>query len=245
MVYRTKQLSSDFIKAIDLEKQVLRQKAKVDWFLLGDGNNRYFHATLKRKNKASSIYALEDLNRMEITRQNNIEREVLRFYNYLIRKSSNQLRHIGVEVLRNDAQLSHTHQTELIQHVVGKEIMATLKSIRDTKAPSIDGYNAKFFKAAWEIIGKYVKAAVYDFFEHGRLYKAILCAIVTLIPEYPNTNKMKDMRLIACCTMLYKNISKILTNRQNKVINNVVDTINMLLFEETLSKTTSSLLMSC
>lgn len=34
---------------------------------------------------------------------------------------------------------------------------------------------------------------------------------------------MKDMRLIACCTMLYKIIPKILTRRLSKVIKEVVD----------------------
>ncbi|XP_058761310.1 uncharacterized protein LOC131634689 [Vicia villosa] len=101
--------------------------------------------------------------------------------------------------------------------------MAALKSIGDTKALDIDGYNAKFFMEAWEIIGKDVKAAVYDFFEHGRLYRAVNFTIVTLILKFPNTNKMKDMRPIAFCIVLYKILSKILTNILRKVINIVVD----------------------
>ncbi|XP_058741632.1 uncharacterized protein LOC131614019 [Vicia villosa] len=223
LVDRIKQLSFDLIKATNLEEQVLMKRVKVDWLLLRDRNNRYFHATLKIKNKALGIHALEDPNGMEITGHDNMEREVLRFYEDLIGKSSNQLRHINVEVLRNGAQLSHTDQNELIQPVVDKEIMAALKSIGDTKALEIDGYNAKLFMEAWEIIGKDVKAAVYDFFEHGRLYKAVNCTIVTLILKFPNANKMKDMRPIACCIVLYKIISKILTNRLSKVINIVVD----------------------
>ncbi|XP_058748416.1 uncharacterized protein LOC131621394 [Vicia villosa] len=201
---RIKTITADLLKTTELEEQVLRQRAKVDWLILGDGNNRYFHATVKSKNKATGIFSLEDPYEIEMQGHENIEKEVIRFYEDLIGKNTNHLRHIDVEVMRVGAQLSHTHQTELILPVAEKEIMDALKSIGDTKAPGIDGYRSKFFKDAWEIIGRDVKTAVWDFFEHGRLFKAANCALVTLIPKVPNANKMKDMRPIACCTVLYK-----------------------------------------
>ncbi|XP_058741457.1 uncharacterized protein LOC131613836 [Vicia villosa] len=140
LVNKITQLTTELMTASELEEQILKQKAKVDWFLLGDGNNRYFYEMLKSKNKAAGIYALEDSNGMEVTGQDSIEREVLKFYGDLIGKASNQLRHINVEVLRSGNQLSHAHQMELIQSVIEKEILAALKSIGDTKAPGIDGY---------------------------------------------------------------------------------------------------------
>lgn len=55
------------------------------------------------------------------------------------------------------------------------------------------------------------------------MFDVVNCAIVTLIPKSAEEKKMGDMRLIACCSTVYKINSKILTIRLSKVINNVVD----------------------
>lgn len=68
-----------------------------------------------------------------------------------------------------------------------------------------------------------VVAAVQEFFEHGRLYVTVNCALVTLILKTNAAKIMKEMRPIACCTTLYKLISKILTTHLIKVINVIVD----------------------
>nr|GFB35479.1 RNA-directed DNA polymerase, eukaryota, reverse transcriptase zinc-binding domain protein [Tanacetum cinerariifolium] len=59
----------------------------------------------------------------------------------------------------------------------------------DNKAPSPDGYTSAFYKKAWKIVGKDV------------------------FPKVSTPNKVSDYRLIACCNVVYKCISKILTDR--------------------------------
>lgn len=46
--------------------------------------------------------------------------------------------------------------------------------------------------------------------------------IVTPIPKVPNLDTVKKFRPIACCTVLYKLIGKIITNRMQGVIGEVV-----------------------
>lgn len=64
-------------------------------------------------------------------------------------------------------------------------------------------------------------SAVQEFFVQNKLYKVVNCSLVTLISKRSGAKTMKDIRPIACCTMVYKIISKILTNRPNKVINSL------------------------
>lgn len=47
----------------------------------------------------------------------------------------------------------------------------------------MDGYSAYFFKAAWKIVKTDVTKAVQDFFKYERMYKALNCTLVTLIPK--------------------------------------------------------------
>nr|GEU38750.1 RNA-directed DNA polymerase, eukaryota, reverse transcriptase zinc-binding domain protein [Tanacetum cinerariifolium] len=49
------------------------------------------------------------------------------------------------------------------------EIKEALFDIDEQKAPGPDGFSAKFFKAAWNIIGKDMCLAVQEFFQTGKL----------------------------------------------------------------------------
>ncbi len=62
-----------------------------------------------------------------------------------------------------------------------------------------------------------------EFFEEQKIYKAINCTLVTLIPKSAEAKTVKDMLPISCCSTILKIISKILTDRLSNVINLVVD----------------------
>lgn len=124
------------------------QRAKLKWLKLGDGNNAYFHATVKGKNKQDGIYNLEDPNGNILTEQGQIEKEVLRFYKSLICTKASSTRHVDINAIRNGPQLQEASRNMLIQTIYNEENWEALKNIGDTKAPGLDGLNAKFYKVA-------------------------------------------------------------------------------------------------
>lgn len=54
--------------------------------------------------------------------------------------------------------------------------------------------------------------AVQHFFRSNFMPRSINFSYVSLIPKAPSAWSMKDYRLIVCCSVLYKIISKVLTN---------------------------------
>lgn len=106
--------------------------------------------------------------------------------------------------------------------VTEEEIAKVLQGIGDLKAPGIDGFGAKFFKASWHIIKGDVIEAIMEFFEMGRTYEAFNSIVVTLIPKNENANFIKDYRTIVGCNNFYKIISKNLTSRLGKVLYGVI-----------------------
>ncbi|GJY12531.1 hypothetical protein Tco_0381840 [Tanacetum coccineum] len=87
---------------------------------------------------------------------------------------------------------------EMITEVTDKEIKDTMFDIGDTKAPGPNGYSAMFFKKSQGIIGDDVCAAIKEFF-------------------------LSDKLPIACCNVIYKDISKILTNRIKEGLHKMVN----------------------
>lgn len=68
-----------------------------------------------------------------------------------------------------------------------------------------------------------VRKDVQELFKCGRIYLAMNCALVTLIPKTPNAKTIREMSPISCCTTLYKIISKVLIARLSRVIHEKVD----------------------
>ncbi|XP_019257697.1 PREDICTED: uncharacterized protein LOC109235907 [Nicotiana attenuata] len=110
----------------------------------------------------------------------------------------------------------------MIKPITEEEIMGAIKSMPTNKAPGVDGFPVEFYTSQWEVIKADVIADVLDFFEIGKLPKAINSTALTLIPKVPNPTQVKHFRPIACCTTIYKIITKIITGRLKAVMNYLV-----------------------
>nr|GEV99464.1 hypothetical protein [Tanacetum cinerariifolium] len=68
-----------------------------------------------------------------------------------------------------------------------------------------------------------IKNAMFEFFKTGKILKEINSTLIALIPKTPNPKLVTELRLIACCNVIYKCISKILTNRTKDSLNKLVN----------------------
>ncbi|GJV95336.1 RNA-directed DNA polymerase, eukaryota, reverse transcriptase zinc-binding domain protein [Tanacetum coccineum] len=96
-------------------------------------------------------------------------------------------------------------------------------SIKDDKAAGPDGFTSKFFKKAWSIVGPDVCRAVREFFTSGKLLGELNTNLISLVPKLKTPRKLSDYRPIACCNVVYKCISKVLTNRLKEGLDGLVD----------------------
>ncbi|GJR49138.1 RNA-directed DNA polymerase, eukaryota, reverse transcriptase zinc-binding domain protein [Tanacetum coccineum] len=110
-------------------------------------------------------------------------------------------------------KISNEEANGMICPVTDQEIKQAMFDIDNDKAPGPDGFTSCFFKKAWNIVGNDVCDAVREFFASGKLLKEVNATMISLIPKMNTPNKVSDFRPIACCNVLYKCISKILTNR--------------------------------
>ncbi|XP_070001865.1 uncharacterized protein [Nicotiana sylvestris] len=124
--------------------------------------------------------------------------------------------------MKNGPILSHQQRIDLCSEATDQEIVDSLKAIRDNKAPGIDGFNAVFFKKVWGIINTQVTEVIKEFFSTSKIYKPINCSTITLVPKVSKRTTIKEYRPIACCSVLYKMISKVLASTLQKVIPTII-----------------------
>lgn len=223
-VYVFSELSTtqqELVKWSLIEEKILKQKAEIHWLKCGDGNNKFFHASLSSR-KRGGIDMLIDSDGRKLVDDCGIKQEVLNFYKKLLGTPALISRAVDIDIERRGKLLTASQRVVLVQPVTSSEVYSALLSIGDDKAPGIDGYSAKFFKAAWSVVGHDVTVAVKNFFRIGKMLKSINVTLITLLPKHHNASHIKDYRPIACCTMLYKLISKILTCRMSRVMSCLV-----------------------
>ncbi|GJS41230.1 protein LAZ1 [Tanacetum coccineum] len=101
----------------------------------------------------------------------------------------------------------------MIRNITDLEIKEAMFSIGNDKSLGPDGYTSNFFKKGWDIVGQDVCKAIRDFFTNGQMLKEINHTFIALIPKVSTPLCINDYLPISWCNVIYKCISKILTNR--------------------------------
>ncbi|GKA68338.1 reverse transcriptase domain, reverse transcriptase zinc-binding domain protein, partial [Tanacetum coccineum] len=205
------QVLNEYNIAIDDEEKLLAQKAKVKWLSEGDKNTKYFHNVIKSRRNSNRVRGVCDENGNWFEGDNVAVQFVNHFEKFLGNKGD-------VEQIENPSELftnkiSQGKTEDMVREVTNKEIKDVIFDIGNDKAPGPDGFTATFFKKSWDIVGNNVCDAVKEFFKANKLLGEVNATLITLVPKIQNPNKVSDFRPIACCNVVYKCISKIITNR--------------------------------
>lgn len=91
-----------------------------------------------------------------------------------------------------------------------EEVIETVFSMPKNKAPGPDGFPIDFFREALSIVGEDIINAVREFFVTGYLLRKFNATAICLIPKITGADKLTQFRPVACCTSVYKIISRIL-----------------------------------
>lgn len=88
------------------------------------------------------------MNGVRLIQQQPIRDKIQEFYKSLMRSAADSLPAVNKEIMRRGPVISQQQALTLCQPVSEEEIYEGLKRIKDDKAPSVDGYNALFYKKA-------------------------------------------------------------------------------------------------
>ncbi|GJR89610.1 uncharacterized protein Tco_0213621 [Tanacetum coccineum] len=201
------------------EERFLQQKAKVEWLHVGDSNSAYFHKVVKGRTSRSRIEVITDTNDV-VYEGEQVPNVFVAHYNQFLGTVGET---VELDIPGLFTKILNPSKAEyMIRDVTDAEVKAAMFSIGDNKSPGLDGYTSKFFKEAWECIGGDVCKAVQEFFTNGKLLKELNHTVLALLPKVKTPSKINDYRPISCCNVLYKCISKVLTNRIKEGLNDLV-----------------------
>jgi hypothetical protein len=204
------------ISLMAAEENFLKQKSRVKWLNLGDGNNAFFHNAVKVRNSTNLIKMLKDAEGNSIHDMHEIKRMAISFYQNLLGHSSHNFSSDKADRVAGliDKRFCDSCVAGMCAPVTRSEIQRVIFSMNPSKAPRPDGFTARFFQKTWPMIGDDFCDAILEFFVTGKLLREVNSTNLTLIPKKKkNASIMGDYRPIACCNLVYKCITKILANR--------------------------------
>ncbi|GJT07833.1 hypothetical protein Tco_0842295 [Tanacetum coccineum] len=201
------------------EERFLKQKAKIEWLDVGDLNSAYFNKAVKSSNQRSRIEVILNSDNIEVSGPSVPDVFVLHYEMFI--GSNISCVDLNIDGLFQN-KVSRMSYLDMVREISDDEIKIIMFDIGDDRASGPDGFMFAFFKKGWDVIGSDVCKAIREFFTNGCLLKEINHTFIALIPNVPTPIRVNYYRPISCCNVIYKCISKILTNHIIRGIKEVV-----------------------
>lgn len=198
-------------------------RSRANWIEYGEKPSSYFLNLEKRNSKNKSMNVLiSDSNVLD--KQDDIKKACLEFYQHLYAKRDIEsnldncpLLNIEHPVLNDENQL----QCEGI--ISSEECALGLSQLANNKSPGIDGIPIDFYKFFWLKIKPLLLASYIYALESEQLSLDQRRAVLTLIPKGDkDTRHIKNWRPLSLLNSDYKIFAKVLSNRLQKVIPNLI-----------------------
>uniref|UniRef100_A0A803PHI0 DUF4283 domain-containing protein n=1 Tax=Cannabis sativa TaxID=3483 RepID=A0A803PHI0_CANSA len=200
----------------------LHQRSNVNWIQKGDSNTTYFHALLKKRKEENRIVSF-------VTEQGDLNdhfpyvvQHFISHFQGIMGKVKPTSMEIQPDCIALGPKLNLDQQVHLLKPFSLKEVRAAMFSILITKSPGPDGFGSGFFWSVWPEVGKDRHAAIALFFDTNQFPTELHNTTPSLIPKTESPSKAIDYRPFACCTTLYKCVSKLICSRLANVLPNLV-----------------------
>ena len=196
-----------------------KQRAHIAWLTKGDRNTKFFHAFASERRRRNFVRRLKE-DGGGVVEGKHLKGFIANQYSQLFQccAATQMDRVLNCVLRRVTPEMNET----LLAPFTGEEVWRALESIGDLKAPGADGFPAIFYKRFWYLIGDRVKEEVLAVLNGGDMPRGWNDTIIVLIPKVGSPVKLKDLRPISLCNVLYKLISKVLANRLKCILPDII-----------------------
>ncbi|XP_058784295.1 uncharacterized protein LOC131659071 [Vicia villosa] len=197
---------------------MLRLKSRQLWLKEGDKNSRFFHNSIKDRQRKGAISVLEGAEgRVEGFEE--VKKEVRDHFEGFFKEENHDR---AVPKGLDFRSLTKEDREWLERPFSEEEIKTAVWDCDGNKSPGPDGFTLEFFQQCWETLKADVVRYVTDFFDKAKLTKGCISSFITLIPKVKHPIKLTEYRPICLVGSLYKIISKLLAGRMKSVLGKLV-----------------------
>ncbi|KAH0734895.1 hypothetical protein KY285_010602 [Solanum tuberosum] len=156
------ELNAGYIRFMNLEDSILKQKTQLQWFKEGDGNTKYFHSLIRGRRRKLYINKILREDGVWIQGEETIAKAACDHFQDIF-TGENIL--INEEPLKCIPRMLNQEQNgNLIAMPNMKELKEVVFSMNPNSAAGPDSMNGCFFQKSWSIIKEYLMEVIKAFF---------------------------------------------------------------------------------
>lgn len=188
-----------------------------------DSPTKYFFSLEKKNGQGRLIHALRSAGGQQLTGNSQIRQRAVDFYCDLFTSEYTEDDGGFNLFCRGLPTVSEETNKELDGALTEEELCAALKSMQGGKAPGIDGLPPEFYKTFWDFLKEDLMDLFNESFNDSFLPLSCRRAVLTLLPKKGDLQEIKNWRPVSLLCTDYKLLSRALSSRLRKVMDQVVD----------------------
>lgn len=208
-------LNTEHERCLLMREMFWHQRSRIKWAIFGDRNSAFFHASTVTRRRRNAIGSIWVPGSGWVTEEREIRRVFLAHFRGIytrgVRADINLV--YSPTLLCNFPRIPDFIGPSLDSIPSDQEIQKSLMVLGPHKAARPDGFNAFLLQQQWDFFGPLVTLEVQNFFITGTMQSEIAKSNLILIPKVKDPSQVGDYRPISMCNVIYKVISRILTNR--------------------------------
>jgi exonuclease III len=210
-----------------VQGEILR--SKVQWHEEGHKASKMFLNLEKARGESKTIRKLNTGNNCLVTDMKEILKEEENFYHKLYKSKKDQLNHhqriIEEEIWGIEGKKITTDPEDLTKKIEENELWKVIEESPLNKSPGTDGLTTEFYRDFWPILKTFLINSLNTGLQRGKLNISQRRGIISLIPKpQKDLDLLKNWRPITLLNQDYKYLTKILANRLEKTLPDIIST---------------------
>jgi hypothetical protein len=210
---RLKRLEASRNSLLHSQEIAWRLRSRATWLKSGDSNSKFFHRVASYNRQKKRIWSIKsdghDIRGLEA-----IKAEAVSHFSQQFKASCspNLLEKVSTTGLY-PSLVSGAEAEDLFKPVTLAEIKDILSHFKTERSPGPDGWTSEFFCFFFDFLGEELLQMVEDTRITGKIAGGINSTFLVLIPKDDSPITFNDYRPISLCNLIYKIISKVISNR--------------------------------
>ena len=214
-------------KKLELEKfrkekiQGIMVRAKIKWAEEGEKPTRYFCSLESRNYVNITIPKVQQENGNTIKTQEEILKEVQKFYSNLYAPQNSEKDINDQDILKNlqHPVLTDIESSNLEGEITADEISNVLRNMKNNKSPGSDGFTVEFFKFFFKDFKHFIGRSINEGYQKGTFSVTQRQGIITCLPKGDKPRQfLKNWRPITLLNVIYKIASGCIAQRLKSVL---------------------------
>nr|XP_027096084.1 uncharacterized protein LOC113715980 [Coffea arabica] len=209
-----------YARALGVECEYWRQKSAIRWIQQGDANTKFFHSIVKQRRNANFVSRVRDGTGCWLEEEEDIRNSAVQYFEKLLTSDREDRATPSLDFPLPSITAADNMMFQQLPSL--QEVKEVVFSMSKDSAPGPDGFGAGFYQECWSIIHRELLEAVQEFFKGAPQPRGFSSALIVLIPKVTGAAKWQEFRPISLCNQSSKIISKVLTNRLNLILPNLI-----------------------